>query len=218
MGSNKDSSINQTLSDICDDLFSLVAYLREAGDIENPDVLYDRSIELFTAMEERARQLKIPDVDIRDAKYALVAIIDETVGWASRLEQHFFNRNVAGEEFFNRLEEIKTTKGRNDVLAVYYLCLTLGFEGRLFRYPEQIQEHIAQLQEILNVKDTSRLSPRGERTQETIKRRGGGIAAWVPWVVTAAGIVILVGVVVLLRVRIDSLALRVMGRIKGFLG
>ncbi len=218
MGSNKDSTINQTLSDICDDLFSLVVYLREAGDIADPDVLYDRAMELFTALEERARQVKIPDVDIRDAKYALVAIIDETVGWASRLEQHFFSQNVAGEGFFSRLEEIKATKGRNDVLAVYYLCLTLGFEGRLFRFPEQIREHIAQLREILNVKETSRLSPRGERSQETIKRRGGGIGAWVPWAVTAAGIVIVVGIVVLLRIRIGGWASGAVRQIQRLLG
>ncbi len=74
MGSTKDNSINQTLSGICDDLFSLVVYLREAGDIEDPDVLYDRAMELFTALEERARQVKIPDVDIRDAKYALARV------------------------------------------------------------------------------------------------------------------------------------------------
>ena len=218
MGSKMGSSNSQTLSDLCGDLFSLVVYLREAGDIEDPDVLYDRSIEFFTSMEVRARQVKIPDVDIRDAKYALVAIIDETVGWASRLEQHFFNRNVAGEELFNRLEEIKAAKGRNEVLKVYYLCLTLGFEGRLFRSPERIREYIAELQEILDLKSGARLSPRGTRAQEAIKRRVGGIGGWVPWVVTAAGFIVVVGIVVLLRFRIGDLASGVIRRIQGFLG
>lgn len=199
METKKDSSSSQTLSDVCGDLFSLVVYLREAGDIEDPNALYDRAIELFASMEERGRQLKIPDVDIRDAKYALVAIIDETVGWTSRLEQQFLSSNVAGEEFFDKIDEIKDAKVRNEVLGIYYLCLTLGFEGTHFRSPERIQEYIADLREILNVKDAGRLSPRAERSQETIKRRGG-IPSWMLWAATGASVVILVGVVILLRV------------------
>jgi len=213
----KDSSSSQTLSDVCDELFSLVVYLREAGDIESPNALYDRAIELFAAMEGRGRQLKIPDVDIRDAKYALVAIIDETVGWASRLEQQFFSRNVAGEEFFNRIEEIKDAKVRNDALGIYYLCLTLGFEGRHFRSPERIQEYIADLREILNVKDAGRLSPRAERSQETIKRRGG-MPSWVLWAATGASVVILVGIVILLRVWLGGWASKAITGIQRLLG
>jgi type VI secretion system protein ImpK len=213
MGSNKDSSYGQTLAVICDDLFSLIAYLREVADIDQPEVFYDRAIELFASMEDRARQLKIPDADVRDAKYAIVAIIDENMGWASRLEQEFFRRNVAGEEFFTRLEELKKAKGRNEVLEVYYICLALGFEGRYFRSPERIKEYIAELQEMLDLKGPARLSPRGEGSQAVVKRRRGSISSWVPWLVAIAGTVILVGVVILLRIRVVNLASDVIDRI-----
>ncbi len=217
MGTRKDGSHNQTLPGLCSDLFSVVTYLREVGDIEQPDVFYDRVIELFAALEDETRQLKIPDADARDAKYALAAVIDENVGWASRLEQEFFNRNVAGEEFFTRLEELKKAKGRNEVLAIYYICLTLGFEGKYFRSPETIQEHIKELQEILGLEGSARLSPHGERSQATVKRRRDGLPKWVPWVVTAAGIVIVVSVIVLLRIRMAGWASDAIGRIQRLL-
>ncbi len=217
METKKDSSSNQTLSDVCGELFSLVVYLREAGDIEDPNALYDRAIELFASMEKRGRELKIAEVDVRDAKYALIAIIDETVGWSSRLEQQFLSSNVAGEEFFNRIEEIKDAKVRNEALGIYYLCLTLGFEGRYFRSPERIQEYIANLGEILNVKKAGKLSPRAERSQATIKRRSG-ISAWMLWAATGVGAVILMGVVILLRVSLGSWARDAITGIQSLLG
>ena len=217
MGSGQDSSYSQTLSDVCNDLFSLVAYIREVGDIEQPDVFYDRVVGLFTAMEDEGRRLKIPDTDIRDAQYAIVAVIDENVGWASRLEQEFFNRNVAGEEFFSRLEELKKAKGRNETLKVYYVCLALGFEGKFFRSPERLQEYIKELQEMLDLGNAPRLSPRGEASQGAIKRRRGGVPAWTPWVVTAVGFVVVVGVVIFFRIRINFWATGVKSLIRGFL-
>ena len=217
MGSSKDSPHNQTLSGICNDLFSVVTYLREVGDIERPDVFYDRAMELFSALENEARQLKIPDADVRDAKYAIAAIIDENVGWASRLEQEFFSRNVAGEEFFTRLEELKEAKGRNEVLAVYYICLALGFEGKYFRSPERLQEYIKELQGVLGLENSARLSPHGERSQATMKRRRGGIPTWVPWVVTVVGIAVVVSIVVLLRIRIAGWASKAIGGIQRLL-
>ncbi len=217
MGSGKDGSYSQTLAGICDDLLSLIVYLRETGDIEDANAFYDRAVELFADMEGKARQLKVPEADVRDTKYALVAIIDENVGWASRLEQEFFSRNVAGEEFFTRLEEIKKTKGRNELLEIYYICLTLGFEGKYFRSPERLQEYIQELQETLNLKAAARLSPHGEITQSAIKRRRVGIPAWTPWVVAAVCLVIVVGVVIFLRGRVDGLASSVVSRIQGLL-
>ena len=217
MGTGKDSSYNQTLSEICDELFSLVAYIREVGDIEQPEILYDRVTGLLTTMEDDGRRLKIPDTDIRDAQYAIVAIIDENVRWASRLEQEFFSRNVAGEEFFTKLEELKTAKGRNEALTVYYICLALGFEGKYFRSPERLQEYMKELQEILGLDKVPKLSPRGEGSQGAIKRRRGGVPAWTPWIVTAVGFVAVVGLVIFFRSRVGYWAAGVRSLLRGFL-
>ena len=111
MDSKMGDSQSQTLLEMCDELFSLILYVRQSGDIDQPDALHKRITSFFTTIDERGRALKIPETDINDAKYALVAIIDESMGWASRLELELYGLNIAGEEFFNRLEKIKSTKG-----------------------------------------------------------------------------------------------------------
>jgi len=217
MESKANVSQGQTLAEICADLFSLIIYLRKTREFELPGTLYDKVIERFSAMDDKARKFKIADIDVRDAKYALVALIDETVGWASRLEQEYFGKNVAGEEFFTRLEQIKEAKGRHEALEVYYICLTLGFEGKYFRSPEKLDGYISQIQEVLNLKKSEKFSPNGERPQEDAPRRRGGIPSWLPWAVTGGGLVILVVVVIVLRIRIGGWATSVIRQIQGLL-
>ncbi len=214
MESETKSSRSQTLADVCSDLFSLGSYLRESDDSDRSDAFYNKAISLFNSMEGKARDLKIATGDIEDAKYALAAFIDEAIAWESRLEQQFFRSNLAGEEFFDKLEQIRENKTRTEVLEVYYFCLALGFEGRYVRSPGRLQEYIANLQQILNVKGDEKLSPSGVRPQETAKRQRGGIPAWVPWVLIAAGIVVVGVVVVLLRLRITDWAMGVINRIR----
>ena len=195
---------SQSLSDICTDLFSLISYLRDSGDTGQTEVLYGSFARFFSSIEDNARKLDIPDVDIQDAKYALVAIIDETMRWASRLEQEFFRRNIAGDEFFRRLEQIKTSKGRTGVLEIYYFCLILGFEGRYFRNPERLEEYIEELRQILGFERVEKLSPYGEKSQEVMKRRKTGIPVWVPWACAGAGVLMACVVYIVLRVRIGN--------------
>jgi type VI secretion system protein ImpK len=202
----------ETLPDVCADLLALIVYLRKSKDFGQRDVLHDRFVSLFSAMEEKARELDIADVDVQDAKYALVGFIDETVGWASRLEQEYFSRNVAGEEFFDRLEEIKEVEGRREVLKVYYLCLTLGFDGKYFRNPGRLREHIEELQKILDLKSVESFSPHGGIPKETSRRRRSGIPAWLPWVLMAAGVVILGTVLISLKIGISDWATGIISR------
>ncbi len=207
-------SRNQTLPDICTDLFSFVVYLREAGDLEQPPALYDKLISLFASMEEKARNSGVSDVDILDAKYALAAFADETIGWESRLELEYFSSNVAGEEFFNRLERIKKDKGRDGVLEVYYLCVSLGFEGRYIRAPQRLREYAAEFRQFLESREMEELSPHGERPKERTQRRRGGVPAWVPWAVTGVGVVAVGLVFALLKVRIVDWAAGVVNQIE----
>jgi len=212
------SNRNQSFSDICTDLFSLILYLRESGDVEPSEALYQKFVNLFTSIEGRARDLDIPDVDIQDAKYALVALVDETMRWTSRLEQEYFRRNIAGEEFFHRLEQIKESKGRIDVLKIYYLCLTLGFEGKYFRSPEKLEEYIEELGQILGLAGMEKLSPNGEPSTETAQRRSFGIPAWVPWVFAGAGVVIIFVVFAVLRINMGRLTTVVVSKIQSLIG
>jgi type VI secretion system protein ImpK len=209
----------QTLVDICSDLLLMGSYLRQMGDPEPSDELFDRLIRLFNAMEGKAREAKVASADIEDAKHALVAFIDETIVWASQLEQHFFRSNIAGEEFFDKLDQIRESESRNDVLAVYYLCLTLGFEGRYVRSPAILQEYITEIQREIGLKEVDKLSPNGERPQEQVlEEKRGGIPPWVLWTCVAVAGVAVIVMFIVLKVRITNWASGVVNRIQGLLG
>jgi type VI secretion system protein ImpK len=53
-------------------------------------------------------------------------------GWASLCQEYFGEPN-AGENFYSRLESLRHSNEtrKRDLLEVYYLCLALGFQGRL---------------------------------------------------------------------------------------
>ena len=81
--------------------------------------------------------------DVKFATFATVAFLDESVlnsrnpvftGWLSKpLQEELFGTHIAGEVFFQHLQQLL---GRNDsadladVLEVHHLCLLLGFGGR----------------------------------------------------------------------------------------
>jgi type VI secretion system protein ImpK len=88
----------------------------------------------------RAAAIGFSDRAIDDVRYALVALADEIAllkggglreYWVQRpLQMHYYNENIAGERFFDRLEEIQRDPQRRQTLRVYYLCLLLGFQGQ----------------------------------------------------------------------------------------
>jgi type VI secretion system protein ImpK len=82
--------------------------------------------------------------DIRDAQFAVVALLDEAIlssrepsreQWRTKpLNTELFGEAIAGEVFFDRLQILsrrQDSTGLADVLEVYLLCILLGFEGRL---------------------------------------------------------------------------------------
>jgi len=81
--------------------------------------------------------------DVRDAHFAVVAFLDETIlnskdpvraEWEQRtLQQELLGLTDAGMVFFEKLEQFRSRRDSAqlaDILEVYLLCLLLGFEGR----------------------------------------------------------------------------------------
>jgi len=138
------------MADLCAPVFRFAFELKAAAaDQRDPashhkevDHLGARCDELFNGMDHRAQQLGISQADVRQAKYALAAYLDELIllsglpaaeGWAGRqLQLTYFNETAAGEEFYNKLETLRHTGDADQIhlLEVYYLCLALGFKGR----------------------------------------------------------------------------------------
>jgi type VI secretion system protein ImpK len=81
--------------------------------------------------------------DVKWASFAVVAFLDESVlnsqnpmftDWLRKpLQEELFGTHVAGEVFYQNLQQLlarSDSADLADVLEVYYLCLLLGFGGR----------------------------------------------------------------------------------------
>lgn len=129
------------LLEACVNVFALTAPLVGASRGVNLDSDFRAKVQ--AALDELVRlgfELQIDPNVVNEAKYAVVAFIDEKVlssAWAGRstwmgrpLQLEYFGEHLAGENFFHRLARLRQGGERSvDVLEVYYTCLQLGFEG-----------------------------------------------------------------------------------------
>jgi type VI secretion system protein ImpK len=114
------------------------ARLGSGRDMPPPQALRQELLRLLQQMVSRCRQAGISDAEIVEARYAVVAFIDERVlrsDWPGRaewmnqpLQLQLYNEFTAGENFYVRLRALNQA-GTSRALEVYYLCLALGFVG-----------------------------------------------------------------------------------------
>lgn len=99
--------------------------------------------QVLSAAEQEAKTAGYSADYTRYALFALIALLDETIlncgqamfaNWPLRpLQQEVFGVHMAGELFFQYLQQLLTlpdTPDLADLLEVYNLCLLLGFKGR----------------------------------------------------------------------------------------
>jgi type VI secretion system protein ImpK len=154
----------QRINELTRDCFDAINRLRlsEPSSLAAPETLRHRLRGCVEDLIERAGDAGFSQQDAQDIAYAVVALCDEVMlalpepyrhFWMNHLLQlHFFKENVAGEGFFNRLQQVRADPNRREVLQVYYLCLVFGFEGRhrfhggeaaLSRLTEAVQAELA---------------------------------------------------------------------------
>ncbi|HLD95826.1 MAG TPA: DotU family type IV/VI secretion system protein [Alphaproteobacteria bacterium] len=87
----------------------------------------------------------------QEALYIMAALADEvflTLDWFGRkiwkehlLEKHFFQTQLAGEQFFTRLDDLLSSPDalRKEIAPLYLLSLGLGFKGK-FTKSEDLQK------------------------------------------------------------------------------
>ena len=117
----------------------LATQIPTAGTLPAPHDLRQRIIDVLDRMVGAARAARVPEAEIAEARYALVAFIDEQIlksAWPGRVEwmnqplQLVLYREVtAGENFFGRMRALLNHGGHEFALEIYYLCLALGFRG-----------------------------------------------------------------------------------------
>jgi type VI secretion system protein ImpK len=124
---------------ICSDV--LLAALAFPGGLAQlgPEAVRERFGGLLDELISEGRRLGLGKSDLAEARYALVAFIDEQIlrsSWAGRgdwmrqpLQLLSYRENSAGENFFRRLKSLLQSPERRPALEVYGLCLAAGFQG-----------------------------------------------------------------------------------------
>lgn len=187
-----------------------------------PELVHARMRGFLEGTARKAREAGYSDQDAKLILYALAALADEVMMgsggalreyWATQpMQLLLFNENVAGERFFDHLEQVRQRVQQTDVLRVYYLCLLFGFRGRygvrgtevaLNDLVESLRTQIARALAMPEV-----LSPNGPRPEEGLV----DAARRIPLVAFALGVVTLTGVLYLglavsLREQLDGFVL-----------
>jgi len=123
-------------------LLGLASRVRGTPTQKDIEGLRDRVVRELKTFEANASATGLPRELVRTAHYALSATIDDLVlstpwggqsSWAKRsMVSTFHNEVVGGERFYEILNQLHKNPGNNaDVLELMYICLALGFEGRL---------------------------------------------------------------------------------------
>jgi type VI secretion system protein ImpK len=123
-------------------LFALVGRIRNRAQHPDPDVLRRSVVAEVRAFEVRALHDQIDPAAIKVARYAICATLDDVVlntpwGGSSQWAQQsmvatFHRETVGGDRFYDLLTRLEKDPGRNlYMLEFLYMCLSLGFEGRL---------------------------------------------------------------------------------------
>jgi type VI secretion system protein ImpK len=131
--------MNAAIYRICADTLSFALRLPTAVDLPAAAELRARAMGMLDAMVSQGRAAGIPDVELAEARYPLVAFIDEQVlksTWHGRtewmnqpLQLISYREYTAGENFFVRLRSLLQSGARPLAIEIYYLCLALGFRG-----------------------------------------------------------------------------------------
>ncbi|QXD13866.1 type IVB secretion system protein IcmH/DotU [Rhodocaloribacter litoris] len=201
-----DETRNRRLAEIYAPCFTLILQLRGSREFGDADVLRRRIKDLFDQAEREAMRAGISGEEIRNARFALVAFIDETVlssdwsqkdRWVARpLQLELYERYDAGEVFFDRLQELLQQPGVHaEVLEVYYLCMTLGFKGRYQLHEQErlrilIEECFAALNRAPGMQ-AAQLAPHGRPRGQVAAEVRSKIPAWAI-AAAAAGLALLI--------------------------
>lgn len=131
----------RNLLDLMSDGFYLLMLLKR-GQLPMGETTFIEAVQRFLDNTERgALKLGIAAEDIYASKYAFCAAVDEAIlsqpsalrdEWECHpLQLRLFGEHLAGEHFFDRLEQLRAQgAARLPSLEIYHYCLLLGFEGK----------------------------------------------------------------------------------------
>ena len=129
--------------------------------LSHPDVggLHQRLVNEIKAFEARIRDQGVRQEVILSARYLMCSVLDEAVlntpwgsesAWGQRtLLSVFHGETSGGEKSFLILDRMRQTPADNlDILELFYICLSLGFEGK-YRLMSRGRDALDQIREEL---------------------------------------------------------------------
>jgi type VI secretion system protein ImpK len=126
------------LREIFTDLIAYVVLFESSCAEQAPTLgeVREKILALINVQEERVKAGAVPIEAYREARFAVLSWLDEIIlnsRWLHRSQwQHlmlaFYGTLNAGEEFFRHLEVLPSQS--NEIREIYYLCLSLGFQGK----------------------------------------------------------------------------------------
>ncbi len=184
-------------------LFSLISRIRNRAQHMDPDKLRSSVVAEVRAFENRALQAGVPAQTVKIARYALCATLDDVVlntpwggqsSWGLQSMVGTFHREtVGGDRFYDLLARLEKEPGTNlDVLEFIYMCLSLGFEGRLRIEQGGPDKHLQIRQGLARIirgqrGDVERdLSPHWEGVDKPFRALSAWRLVWAALAVTAA--------------------------------
>lgn len=215
--------MNERLFHACANVLILAVQLRTSARENSSASVREKAIAALDYMMAAGQKMAIAPNTLAEARYALVAFIDEQVlksewngraEWMSRpLQLEFYRETTAGENFFVRLRAHLQSGKNGPILEAYYLCLLLGFAGAYGSSGDT-----RSLQKFIEVTraQVERPLPSCKRLSPHASRRGGLQAIGVEWARLAAvvggslllGFGLLVGLASLTSSQLDELESR----------
>jgi len=177
-------------------LLALVSKLRMTMQHANVPDLHKRLTEEIKTFERVTRSAGISGDSVLAARYLLCSVMDEVVlntpwgassGWSQRTLLSLFHQETSGgEKCFLILQRLLETPGTHlDLLELYYLCLSLGFQGKYRVMPrgneqlEQIRDNLYHTIESHRPGWERELSPHWEGTVKPQEYLKNYIPLWV---------------------------------------
>lgn len=182
----------RNLVDLMYEGFYALFMLKNGASPFDKDAFADHMTRFLGDVDRQAKQLGIGADDVTASKYAFCAAVDEIVlasqhdireSWETRpLQLRVFGDQLAGEHFFNRLEDLRAKGSVHlQALEVFHMCLLLGFRGRFaLDAPDKLNYLTARLgEEISRMRGKARgFAPHAERPDQVVNRLRSDLSLW----------------------------------------
>lgn len=181
-----------SLVDVMYEGFYALFLLKNGCGPQDKDAFADHMTRFLGDVDRNAKAIGVPADDVTAAKYAFCAAVDEIIlrsdydvreAWETRpLQLRLFGDQLAGEHFFQRLEDLRAKGSVHlQALEVFHICLLLGFQGRFaLDGHDKLNYLTARLgDEIARMRGKSRgFAPHADRPDQIAHKLGSDLSLW----------------------------------------